>query len=122
MNEKRIAELMKALGCSREEAIEVIQEDELIDKGEKLYELTADQKKVVKQMTATGTKKRAAATKRERKPDEIKRQIISNVADSFQNFDFESADVAIENPERVITFTVGDDNYSLTLTRHRKKK
>ena len=32
MDEKRIASMMKSLGCTREEAIAVITEDEAIDK------------------------------------------------------------------------------------------
>ena len=50
-NEKRIAELMKALECTREEALEIIADDEAIDSGEKLFELTPEQEKASKIVT-----------------------------------------------------------------------
>ena len=43
MNE--IEKLMKTLGCSKEEALEILEADKAIDKGEKLFELSADQEK-----------------------------------------------------------------------------
>ena len=87
MDEKRILDLMKSLGCTREEAVQVIAEDEAIDKGEKLYELTAEQKKVAKSMTATGTRKSSGTVKRERKPDEEKQEIIAKIADFLSKID-----------------------------------
>lgn len=128
MDEKRIIELMTALGCTREEAIQVIADDDAIDDGEKLFELTAEQKKTAKAMTTTGTKKRTTATKRERKPDEIKRQIIEKIADSLGAYVFTDAqywnaeNISITNVEREISFTIGNDSYSLTLTKHRPPK
>lgn len=128
MDEKRIAELMTALGCTREEAIQVITDDDAIDDGEKLFELTAEQKKTAKAMTTTGTKKRTTTTKRERKPDEIKRQIVEKIADSLGAYVFTGAqywnaeNINITNIEREISFTIGNDSYSLTLTKHRPPK
>ena len=40
--EKQIEKLMSALHCTREEAIEVIEADKKIDKGEKLFELSPE--------------------------------------------------------------------------------
>ena len=45
---------MKSLDVSRDEAIEILQDDEKIDKGEKLFELSAEQKENVKKMTKAG--------------------------------------------------------------------
>ena len=128
MDEKRITELMTALGCTKEEAIQVIADDDAIDDGEKLFELTAEQKKTAKAMTTTGTKKRTTATKRERKPDEIKRQIVEKIADSLSAYVFTGSqywnaeNINITNVEREISFTIGNDSYSLTLTKHRPPK
>ena len=128
MDEKRITELMTALGCTKEEAIQVIADDDAIDDGEKLFELTAEQKKTAKAMTTTGTKKRTTAIKRERKPDEIKRQIVEKIADSLGAYVFTGAqywnaeNINITNVEREISFTIGNDSYSLTLTKHRPPK
>jgi hypothetical protein len=46
-----VEKLMKNLGISREEALQVIADDKAIDKGEKLFELSAEQKKAAKQAT-----------------------------------------------------------------------
>lgn len=120
MDEKRIASLMKTLGCSREEAIQVIEDDDAIDGGEKLFELSAEQKKEVKKLTSTGTKKRTAPTKRERKPDEEKAEIIAKIADFLAKID--GFDVEIIKNEREISLLVGENNYSITLTKHRPPK
>lgn len=120
MNEKRIAELMKSLNCTREEAIQVITEDELIDKGEKLYELTPEQKKIARKLTSTGTRKSNGAVKRERKPDEEKQEIIAKIADFLAKTD--GFDVEIINKEREISIIVGENDYSVTLTKHRPPK
>lgn len=42
--EKKIENLMKNLGCDYETAKQVVLDDERIDKGEKLFEQTAEQK------------------------------------------------------------------------------
>ena len=127
MDENRIASLMKSLHCSREDAIQVIMDDEAIDGGEKLFELTAEQKKAAKAMTATGTKKKGSTVKRERKPDEIKREVIATIAQNLDRCCFGEdlstvENVAIANPEREITFKIGNDEYSVTLTKHRPPK
>lgn len=123
MNEKRIAELIKSLGCTREEAIQVIMDDEAIDAGEKLFELTADQKKAAKEMTATGTRKRTDV-KRERKPNETKQWIMNRVKILFEGFDLtgDVADVVLSNAERALDFTKDGKSYTLTLTEHRPPK
>jgi hypothetical protein len=51
--EKRVAEIMRLLKCSEEEAKSVIESDRRIDKGEKLFELTEEQKAVAKKATNT---------------------------------------------------------------------
>lgn len=119
MDEKRIASIMNSLHCSREEAIQVIADDDAIDKGEKLFEMTAEQKKAAKAMTATGTKKRTV-TKRERKPDDEKADIISKIADFLSKID--GFDVEIIKNEREISLLVGENDYSITLTKHRPPK
>ncbi len=120
MTEKEITKMMKALNCSREEAIQIIKDDEDIDKGAKLFELTADQKKNAKAMTKTGTKTVKGVAKRERKPDEEKQEIISKIADFLaKNDDFS---VKISNKEREISLIVGENDYSITLTKHRLPK
>ena len=61
MNEERIQKLMKTLECSRKEAIQLLEEDEEIDKmsvKEAQSDLTAEQKKAIKSASKVGSKKR----------------------------------------------------------------
>ena len=120
MTEKQITSMMNALKCSRDEAIQLILDDEAIDKGEKLFELSDEQKKVAKAMTNTGTKKQTAPTKRERKPDEEKQEIISQIAEFLKTF--ENFSVEILKNEREIKLLVGENDYSITLIKHRPPK
>ena len=123
MNEKRIAELMKNLGCTREEAISVIEEDKAIDKmtsKEVNADLTPDQKKAMKAATKTGTRKTSGTVKRERKPDEEKEEIIAKIADFLAKID--GFDVEIIKKEREISLLVGENDYSITLIKHRPPK
>lgn len=119
MDEKLITQHMKTLGCTRDEAIQLIMDDEEIDKGAKLFELTPEQKKAAKAATATGTKKRTAV-KRERKPDDEKAEIIAKIADFLGKID--GFDVEIIKNEREISLLVGENDYSITLTKHRPPK
>lgn len=123
MNEKRIAELMKNLGCTREEAISVIEEDEAIDKmtsKEVNADLTPDQKKAMKAATKTGTRKTSGTVKRERKPDEEKEEIIAKIADFLAKIN--GFDVEIIKKEREISLLIGENDYSITLIKHRPPK
>ena len=71
--EKQIENLINVLGCSREEAIDIIESDKRIDKGEKLFELSDEQKQAEKKARQAD---RAPTVykfqKRERKADEDK--------------------------------------------------
>lgn len=68
------------------------------------------------------TKKRKTAN-RTIKIDEEKVAIIENVAHQLARFVKPNAEnITIVNQQREITFTVGENEYSLTLTKHRKKK
>lgn len=128
MNEAEIKRMMDTLKISREEAIDLIKDDEAIDKGEKLFELTAEQKKNAKAATITTSAKPVRKNvKRERKPDEVKREIIETIAQNIDRCCFGEdlhtvKNVSIPKPEKEITFTVNGEEYSITLTKHRPKK
>ena len=123
MDEKRIVKLMKELDCTREEAISVILEDEEIDRmsaKEVDSDLTEDQKKAKKEATKTGTRKTNGAVKRERKPDEEKEEIITKIADFLAKIN--GFNVKIIKKEREISLLVGENDYSITLIKHRPPK
>lgn len=65
--------------------------------------------------------------KRERKPDEVKREVIATVAQNLPRCwvadgEVKVTEITTPNPEREIQFRIGSDLYSLTLTKHRPPK
>lgn len=121
LDEARIEKLMSTLNCSRDEAIEIIKEDEEID-GMSMKEVNADlteeQKKAVKAATKTGTKKRTAV-KRERKIDPVKKQLINNIRILLEGM---KANVEPLTNETDLHFTYEGASYSIKLTKHRPPK
>lgn len=125
--DEAIKKMMAILGCSEDEAREVVEADAAIDKGEKLFELTDEQKKASKKARATGTKKRPTAykfEKRERKPNEVKRWIIERVKILCEGWELngDALNVEVTNIERSIDFNIDGRAFTLTLTEHRKPK
>lgn len=123
--EKRIKDLMCALRISREEAIQVIEDDKRIDKGEKLFELTADQKAVEKKMRQAPRTAEAKAPKRERKTDNDKRFLIDSLVWALTTETENAGDnvlaqnVEIVNPEREFLFTYNEKKYKVVLSAPR---
>ena len=116
-----VENLMKKLGISKEEALQLIEDDKRIDRGEKLFELTAEQKKVVKQSCATGTKKRTVYkfdSAKSKKKDTEKEEIVQKFFEFAQNF---TENCEIVNANREISFELGGNSYSLVLSKHRNK-
>lgn len=133
MTEKQIVKMMNTLKISREEAIDLIREDEEIDRmsmSEVDNDLTPEQKKAKKKATNTTgdkTKRSYTFTKRERKPDDVKREIIDTIAHNLDRAccgeDLVSpSNIQIVKPEKEITFELFGEAYSVTLTKHRKPK
>ena len=76
--ENKIKCLMENLGCDYETAKQVVLDDERIDKGEKLFEQTAEQKANSKKYRQGDRKPTVyKLDKRERKADADKRQLIA---------------------------------------------
>ena len=64
----QIENLMRSLGCTVEEAKDIIETDKRIDKGEKLFSLTPEQEKASKKARSVAKSPTAYNfTKRERK-------------------------------------------------------
>ena len=121
MNEKQIEKIMKSLGCTREEAIELIMEDEVVDhmtSKEVNSELTADQKKAMKKATNTGIKKRTAV-KRERKEDETKGRLLNDYRVLLEGL---GAQVEPLKTEAEMHFTFEGASYTVKLIKHRPPK
>ena len=63
--------------------------------------------------------KRKAPT---RKPDIVKRMLIEGLSKYMSEAYAEVKNVQVTNIERIIAFSIGDDNYELTLSKKRKPK
>ena len=124
--EKEVKRLM-ATGMSEAEARETALYDAEIEAGHDTeYDLTEEQKKVAKKYTNTGTKKRTEYqfSKRERKPNEMKRRIMGDIKTLFHGLELNGIckGVNLSNPERTLDFEMDGKHYTLTLTEHRPKK
>lgn len=121
--EEKIEKLMKNLSISREEALELLADDKRIDKGEKLFELTPEQKKVAKKMTITtsATKTKVDAygkkTQRAKKVDSDKELLVKLVVESLTS---KIQNLEITNPEREINFTYNNRKFKIILSAPRK--
>lgn len=123
MNDKQAVQIMNALGCSYEEACQIIKDDEAIEKGEKLFEQTAEQKKATKQMASTGGGKHKEKTKRERKPDADKATLIKAIDEGLRKagVPFIGSDLTQQNTAD-LSFEFNGNSYTVKLIKHRKPK
>ena len=115
---------METLDLTREEAIELIQDDEDIDHNKpKDFDLSKEQLKVVAEQNRKVSHKATTKTKRERKPNEPKREIIKAIFEFLtEKTDLSVENVEISNAEKMILFKMGDENFSLDLVQKRKPK
>ena len=119
--EDRIKAVMIAANCSYEDAVQVIEDDEAIDKGERLdWEPTIEEEKEMRKATRLKVDRKPSGERkpREREADNVKREIVAKVAEAMGQYE----NVEIANVEREVTFVIDGAEYSLTLTKHRKSK
>ena len=125
---ERVKEIMRLLDCSEEDALDVVETDEIIDKGGRTkYDLTKEQEKIAMKISAVNerTAKNQAENKRGkvRAENPTKSGIISNLAEFLNEMsNFLCENVEITNKERQIAFTCGENSYELTLVQKRKPK
>ena len=109
----------KALGLSLPEIVEMFLSDEGLRVDPSVAEMTAKAKSSGVGAKATGERKERKAPVR--KPDEVKRALMSALFDYIASQDgVEGAELV--NPERQIAFAFGNDAFELTLTKKRKPK
>ena len=117
---------MKVLDIPEAEAIQLVMDDKAVDKGEKLFELSAEQKKVAKKYAGTGTKKRTVYkfdTAKKKKENPVKQKIIAEIERFLnENSKICAENVQITNSERQIFFQIDSNDYELTLVQKRKAK
>ena len=132
--DKQIKNIMCRLGCTEEEAKQVIADDLAIDKGEKLFELSTEERKAetaIKRASSGERKQTAKSTiykldntagKRNKKTDEDKRFLIdtfvwaltTDIENSGDNVHAEN--VNIINPEREIEFVYNGRKFKVVLS------
>ena len=118
-DKKQIELLMKCLDISEDEAIQVLKDDKAIDKGEKLFEQTPEQKANSKKYTKVGIKTN-------KKPDNVtdkQKKVDKNKLDTFDlfvNFAKENGTVEIVKENAEFTVLINDQKYRIKLTKARK--
>ena len=118
-DEKQIQRIVSALHCSREEALDILATDKRIDRGEKLFELSAEQQKASKEARqAPRTPTVYKFSQRERKAKPEKAQICSAMIEGLNAIGI--ADLNVLNEEREFTFTLNGTKYKVTLACPRK--
>ena len=125
--EEKIHRCMVNLGCSREEAEDIVKWDKVIDQGGRTpFDLDPETEKMAKKMANATERKKPTNydfSKRERKANPTKGGIIAEIAQFLaENSQFATENVEITNKERMIAFKIGDDNFEITLIQKRKPK
>ena len=121
VNEKQVEKIMTHLRCTREEALDVIHWDAVIDSGGRTpYDMSKEEEKEAVKIAAVGqkTKPNYQWTKRERKANPTKGGIIQYLFECLADYE----NVVITNKERQITFSAEGNNYELTLVQKRPPK
>lgn len=121
--EFEIGELQEKLECSYEEAADCYDADNGITKNEEQEALDAQASKVKTSKNARGEKKESKP-RPPRKANDEKRKIMNWLRVMFEGFALngEVDNVNVANIEKEITFTIGENDYSVSLICHRKKK
>lgn len=118
VNEALIKKYMDKYDCTREEAIQVIKDDEAIDKGAKLFDLDPELEKGAKKARQADRKVTTTAPKRERKAKPEKAEICSAMMEGLKELGVESFDIT--NAEREFLFMLDGTKYKVTLACPRK--
>lgn len=119
--EKLIKKHMELLQISREEAEQLVADDEAIDKGAKLFELSAEQEKASKKARAIGTKTTTTtktATKRERKSDNDKAMLIDEIKQALEGLESVEG-IEVTNAEREMLFHCNGRKFKIVLSAPR---
>lgn len=116
--EELIAKHMKTLQITREEAIQLIADDEAIDKGAKLFELDPELEKGAKKARQATRKAPTTPTKRERKADNDKAFLIDTIKGAIEGVEG-VADLSVTNAEREMVFTCNGRKFKVVLSAPR---
>lgn len=129
MTEKQkqaVKRIMKGLKCSESEAVDIMRSDTEIDKGEEQdFDLSPEKAKIAQKFAHTGTRKAPTVykfDKKERKPNKLKESIVQQIAQKLAELTEQPQNITIVNKNRQVNFTIGNENFDLTLVQKRQKK
>lgn len=119
-DQEQINRIMTGLHCTEAEALQIYEADREIDKGAKLFELSAEEKKASKQARQAPRKPTAYnfdTSKRQRKADNEKAEVIQILVNTLSNNG--ASMVEVTNAEREFTFVFKNRKLKLTLSAPR---
>lgn len=123
---EQIDRLVEKLDISIAEARDIVASDKIIDKGGRTdFDLSKEAEKQAKKWANTGTRKAPTVFKfdqKQKKANPTKEGIISILAESLKNCGLEIENLEIPNKGKLITFTLGGNNFKLDLVQQRAKK
>lgn len=117
-----VQKIMSILGCSEQEAQDVIATDKKIDKGEKLFSLNPEQEKASKKARRAPTVYNFDTSKRKKVENLVKRDLIQQLHCFLNGLNEVITNIQVINPERIISFDVQGNTYEFTLVQKRKPK
>ena len=125
--EQTIEKHIKLLDCTREEAIDIIETDKIIDKGGRTqYDLSEEEEKIAIKISGIKDRKAKSVDNKRgkvRAENPTKSGIIAEIAEYLtENCGFACENVEITNKERQIAFKCGENDYEFTLVQKRKPK
>ena len=115
MNEiATIKNLMCRLGCTEDEARQIMADDLAIDKGEKLFELNTEQKEAVAKTTraSSGVRKPTTPTKKEN-PDKLH---LMHIIETAIKYNPDTSTYTTTKAERECEFEYKGTKYRITLS------
>lgn len=118
-DKKQVELLMKCLDITEQEAIQVLKDDKAIDKGEKLFEQTPEQKANSKKYTKVGIKTNKKPDNMTDKPKKVDKNKLDTF-DLFVNFAKENGTVEIVKENAEFTVIINEQKYRIKLTKARK--
>lgn len=122
MNDEAVKKIMGILGCSEQEAQDVVATDKKIDKGEKLFSLNPEEEKASKKARRAPTVYNFDTSKRKKVENLVKRDLIQQLFQFLNSLDEVITNIQVVNPERIISFDVQGNTYEFTLVQKRKPK
>ena len=125
--DEAVERLMRGGHYSLEEATQIAIDDWRIDHGDRCeWEPTVEEEKAMRKATKLvgkadprDKKTDARGKTKTKKEDPLKRELVAAFVAAAESYGV--AELVVDNPERLFTFMVGDDTFTITLTKKRNK-